>query len=380
MKKFTIKATGMAMALVLGAAAFAGCGAKEEKLDGTKTFADVNGTEIPAGVASFAVRYQQAQTEYYYASMFSSMYGSEDGASSMWSQEYEEGVTFGEQTRDTIIEELEKMYIIRDKAKDLGLEITEEESAAMEKAAKAFIEANDAETLGMIGVTENDVKEYLELSTYYEKAFDPVIADVDIEVTDEEAAQSTITYAFKSTKNVEDDEKEKSYTMMEGLLADVQASENPSAADIITMSEELDDSIIALEYNYSSTPSEDDTMDESLRKAADTLADGEVYDGIVEGEAGYFVVRKDLDYDEEATAEKKESLISSKQQEAFTEIVQGWLDEAEIEVDEDMLELIQITDQESFTMLIPETEEATDETTTGDTAVDDAADDAATEE
>ena len=67
MKKFSIKAVCTVMAAALGITMMAGCGSKD--LDGTQTVATVNQEEVPLGVASFALRYQQAQTEYYYKSI-----------------------------------------------------------------------------------------------------------------------------------------------------------------------------------------------------------------------------------------------------------------------------------------------------------------------
>lgn len=357
MKKFTIKATCAALALLMGATALTGCGTKVEKLDGTQTAIVIDGTEVPAGVVSFAVRHNQAQMEYYYGAMYEA-YGM--SSESMWSEEYAEGVTLGDQTRTDVIENLEKMYVVKAKAAELGIELTADESAAIETAAKAFIEANDAETLAVIGVTEADVKEYMELNTYYQKAFEPAVADVEIVVTDEEAAQAALTYAFKSTRDMEDAEKEEAYTLMEGLLKDVLAAEDPSTADIITMGEELDESIITMDYQYDVYPAEDDEMDKALRTAADALEDGEVYDSVLEGDAGYFVFRKDAGLDEEATAEEKVTLMNNKLQDAFDEIVQGWVEAAVIE-EQSVLDQIQITDAVSFSLPAAETEEAVEE-------------------
>ena len=61
------------------------------------------------------------------------------------------------------------MYLTRTRADEYGIAVTDEEKTAMDEAAKTFIEANDAATLKKIGVTESDVREYLELSTYYKK-------------------------------------------------------------------------------------------------------------------------------------------------------------------------------------------------------------------
>lgn len=197
------------------------------------------------------------------------------------------------------------------------------------------------------------MREYLEISTYYDKAFEPVIADVEIEVTDEEAAQSTLTYAFLSTSDLEDDAKQEVHDKVESLLEEIQASEDPAAADIETMAEEMDESFITTSFSYGE---DDTTLDDAVKEAASGLEDGQVYDQVVEGEAGYFVVRLDKKLDEEATASKEESLKQQKQQEAFDEIVQGWYDEADLEVKNGVWKKIRLTDQESYQMAVPETE------------------------
>ncbi|MGI6007154.1 MAG: hypothetical protein ACOX8E_06650 [Ruminococcus sp.] len=352
MRTFKIKTACVAAGTAICMAALAGCGSGA--FDGTQTAAVVDGQEIPAGVLSFAVRYQQAQTEYYYSYMYS-MYGSSSDVS-IWDNETEDGETFGEQTRQEVLENVEKMYLVRERADEYGLEISEDESASIDEAAQSFIDSNDPETLEKIGVSEEDVKEYLELYTYYEKAYEPVTADVEIEVTDEEAAQSTLTYAFLSTNDKDDDEKQEVYDEVESLLKEIQASDDPASADIETMAEDMDDSFITTSFSYGA---DDTTLDEAVKEAASGLEDGQVYDGVVEGEAGYFVVRLDKKLDEEATASREETLKVQKQQEAFDEIVQDWYDEADVEVRNSVWKKIKLTDDESFRMAVPETAEDT---------------------
>ena len=57
MKKNVVKTACAAMAAAMCMISAAGCGSSQ--LDGTQTAAVVDGEEIPAGVLSFAVRYQQ---------------------------------------------------------------------------------------------------------------------------------------------------------------------------------------------------------------------------------------------------------------------------------------------------------------------------------
>ena len=60
MKDLLKRTTIAALAGVLAAGMFTGCG--EKKVDGTKTVATVDGTDVPMGVFSLFAREQQAQT------------------------------------------------------------------------------------------------------------------------------------------------------------------------------------------------------------------------------------------------------------------------------------------------------------------------------
>ena len=69
-----------------------------------------------------------------------------------------------------------------------------------------FMAANSEETLQELAVSEDQVKTYLELQTYKSRMHDPLIADVDKDVSDEEAQQSSFDYVSISTADLSDDE------------------------------------------------------------------------------------------------------------------------------------------------------------------------------
>ena len=66
MKTMTKRTAVAALTGVMAVGMLTGCG--EKKLDGTKTVATVDGTEIPLGIVSLSVREGQAQTEAMYKS------------------------------------------------------------------------------------------------------------------------------------------------------------------------------------------------------------------------------------------------------------------------------------------------------------------------
>ena len=89
MKTMTKRTAVAALTGVMAVGMLTGCG--EKKLDGTKTVATVDGTEIPLGIVSLSVREGQAQTE----AMYKSFMGGQDY--SIWSMDAEDGKTYGEQ-------------------------------------------------------------------------------------------------------------------------------------------------------------------------------------------------------------------------------------------------------------------------------------------
>lgn len=359
MKK-TVKRTAVAaMAGVMAASLLTGCG--EKKLDGSATVATVNGTEIKMGTASLAARYQQAQIEAMYLSYFGS-------ASNIWDDAEEEGEeSYGEQTVTQVVENLEREELLRQKAADYQVELTEEEENAIAEAAASFMEANTEEAIADLAVTEDDVKTYLELMTYQSKMTDALYEEANVEVTDEEAQQSGFTYISISTDDeelTEDDvaaRKEQAQEILDKI------KEDPSA-DMDEIAKEFDETYSALSGTFDANVSEDEEENSSdypdeVIEVLRGLEEGQVADELIETEGSIYIVRFDTKNDEEATASKKESLKSEKESEYYNGKVDEWMEEAEITVDEKVLKNLKITDKHKYTIQYStdETDEASEE-------------------
>ena len=96
-------------------------------------------------------------------------------------------------------------------------------------------------------------------------------------------------------------------------------------------------------------------------KVLRTLKDGEVGPDVIEADSAYYVVKLDKVNDEDATATKKESIISTRENELYTETTDKWLDEADIKVEKKVLKTLKVTDNHKFTIQTA-TEDTTDET------------------
>lgn len=357
MKTITKRTAVAALTGVMAAGMLTGCG--EKALDGTKTAAVVDGTEISLGVVSLAARWSQAQTE----AMYRSFMGDSDIA--IWDTDSDDGMTYGEQAVEQTLEDIELMYIMKSKAADYGVEITEEDQTAIADAAAAFMAANSEETIADLAVTEDQVKTYLELLTYRSRMYDPIIADVDTEVSDEEAQQSSFEYVSISVADLEEEEIEEKKADAEKIL---EALEEDPEGDFSQIAKEVGDSYTSLTGTFDANLAEDEeetsSYPEEVMEVVRTLKDGEIAEDVIETENAYYVVRMKNVNDEDATETKKESIISTRESDLYTETTEQWMEDAEITTDEKALKTLTITDAHKFTIAAEEetdTEEDTED-------------------
>ena len=385
MKTMTKRTAVAALTGVMAVGMLTGCG--EKKLDGTKTVATVDGTEIPLGLLSLSVREGQAQTE----AMYKSFMGGQDY--SIWSMDADDGKTYGEQVVEQCLEDIELMYIMKEKAADYDVEITDDDEQKIADAAAEFMSANSDETIQDLAVTEDQVKTYLELQTYKSRMYDPIIADVDKDVSDEEAQQSSFDYVSISTADLSDDVIEQKKEDAQKILDDLKAA--GTDGDLNEIAKAVDDSYSSVSgtFDANEDAAEEDSDDESdssssssaypdeVIKVLRTLKDGEIGPDVIETDTSYYVVKLDKVNDEEATQTKKDSIISTRESNLYTETTEKWLDDADINVENKVLKTLKVTDNHKFSYptATPEpTEEATEETTDTSEETDETADAEAT--
>ena len=79
-----------------------------------------------------------------------------------------------EQAVGQFLEQVELMYIMKEKAADYGVEVTSDDETAIADAAAQFMQDNDEDTLKELAVSEDLVKTLLELETYRQRIYDPI--------------------------------------------------------------------------------------------------------------------------------------------------------------------------------------------------------------
>lgn len=316
MNRFGKKILTAGMCAALAMTALTGCASAPNMDDVAAT---MDGKDITLGEAYFLFRYQQATNEIYLGSLF--------GDQNMWEQDLTgSGIAYGVTFKEQIMEGLKNMLLAEQHMADYEVEVTEEEKTAITEAAAQFLADNEDEAMKAMGADQEAVERVLTLYTIQNKMRDAIIADADTEVSDEEAAQKAVSFAYFSTAGETDEEGNKTE-----LTEEEKAEVKKQAEEVIAAvqgGETLEDAVKAVdeEMNVSDTTygKDDTTLNEGIREAADKLKEGEIAAEPVEATSGYYVVQLTSEFDKEATEEKKEEIISKRESDLYAEVMEGW--------------------------------------------------------
>lgn len=357
MKKGIIKTLSIAVAFSAAAASLAGC-AGDEKINSEETAIVVNDEEIPLGEANFILRHQQSQT-YYYMQMMGLSSGS------LWSGEADDGKTYGDSLKESVYDDIVQTVIARQKAKDeYGITLTDDEQSTIDETAQSFMDANpNAEE--ELGITLEQLKDVLSMYTYLNDVKPYLIQDVDTDVSDDEAAQCKIIYArikknsdettddstseaSSAASSSEDDTKTNNqlYAEAEQVLAKFQEAGDIDGDAANELADSVDEDFYAMSYSYGS---DDTSFSSSVKEAAATLSDGQVYDQVIDDDSYYYIVKMVSTFDREATDQKKESIISERKTTAINDTLSSWQDEATAEA-KSCWNNLTVNDKDVYTM------------------------------
>ncbi|MDO4650220.1 MAG: hypothetical protein Q4B26_16395, partial [Eubacteriales bacterium] len=170
----------------------------------------------------------------------------------------------------------------------------------------------------------------------------------------EEAAEETEETAEETTETngLEDAQK-----ILDQMIAD-------PTADMDEIAKSVNDTYSGLTGHYTKSADVEDSENgypEEVLSVLRELKDGEVYDQLVQVEDTVYVLRKDLDVDEDETETKRQSLDDAARSDAYTNLLQEWEDNATITVDDKVLGTLEITDSHTFTYAVTEEEEEAEE-------------------
>lgn len=225
-----------------------------------------------------------------------------------------DGVTLEENVKNIALAQIAQIKTMNLMAEKYEVELSEEEQARAENAAKAYYETLSKREIELMDVNEKIIKSlYTELARA-EKMYQYTIKDINPEISDDEARTITVQHILIKTYALDGTGKKIEYT------EEAKQEAYRRAIEVLELAREGED-FDALIRKYS----EDDKttysfgkgeMEESFETAAFNLGTGEISD-VVETEFGYHIIKCINTFDREETDANKIKIVEQRQEEAF---------------------------------------------------------------
>lgn len=282
--------------------------------------------KLTYGYVNFVCKFNQA--------MYDQMYVQTAGTD-YWSRRQDsDSPTFETMIKRNIYSQIKHQYLTKKYASEVGVKLTSADKKKITQAAEKFIKGNSEKALDQMGATKEYAEDLMTYQTYYSKVQKKVEDEADVTVTDEEANQSTFTYALFSTQTDSSSSgsaSTSSSSSSSAEMSDADKAELKKKAEKVASAEDFDKEAKAegaetntYSYTTAEKPSDDTVMNESVIQAAKKLKDGEVSDVIEVSDRGYYVIRMDKVHDASATKDKRNSLTEEKKEDAFNDKLSDW--------------------------------------------------------
>lgn len=273
-----ILAAGMCATMTMGL--LTGCSSSTGK-----TVAKMGDAEITLGEAEFMLRYNQAKTQGYLGALFG------EGSNVFQQDLTGSGQAYGVTMKESVMNDLKDMILMEQHMSDYNVELTDEEKAAIEETAKEFLAENSKDVLKALAATEETVTRVLTLYTIQSKMQTAIEADVDTEVSDDEAAQKSIQYVYFTIPETESE--------AEDTTEAESGSEEDTTEAVTDAAEESGETVAEIE---SETVSETETAVEETSEAVSENGTEDASEAVSENDT-----EEATEAETEESAEKKET-------------------------------------------------------------------------
>ena len=241
------------------------------------------------------------------------------------------GKTFGSMIKDEVINQITELKIIRDKAGELGITLSEEEVAEANAYAKEHYEGLTAEDRTKYLTTEKLLQQVYSDNLLANKVFETLTINVDTNVPDAEAKQITVqdiliySTDFDAKGNkvpLTEEEKEAAFEKVQSLLT--QAKETEDFYSLAEANSEAD----SIEYTFGrgGGPVKYSNI---FEQAAFNLKTGGISE-IITTDYGWHIIYCVSDFNEDATIQVKENIIEERRNEMFAKLYDEWFQSYDI--------------------------------------------------
>ena len=262
--------------------------------------------------------------------------------------------TLADSLKDNALELLVKVKVLNEAAGSLGLETDETESAKAAQAAEQYIAGLSEADLDYLGVKASQIAQMYEEYDLALEAAQALIADVDREVSDDEARTVTVqsilikTYSEDADGNrveFSEEEKEEAYERAVAIRQEIQdGMDNLLGITFVSwMAEYNEDSVTTYTFGKGE-------VDSAFEEAAFSQEIGTISDPI-ETSDGYRIIKVIATSDEDEIEANKETILEERLEEAYEEAYNELLEGLDYNLNRDRWAEITLCDDPEVTTM-----------------------------
>ena len=433
----TNRIVALLLAGVMVAGSITGCSSSIKKKSAKLEKGDITDSSIVITVGDQGIKYSEVKNYcYFLKNQYEGSFGEK-----IWSYSVGKDTTIGDEAKEEVINMVTQLKVIKAAAEEQKVKLTNDEKDEAVQKAEEMIQTATQQDKQEYYLSVQSLSDIYEENALADKMFYVATDDVDNNISDEEAKQTSISYITVSTAGTEkdddgktidltDEEKAAKKEIAQRFLDLLKESEDPATASITDLRKELNDQLnventadstdsadgsdesssssdasdtSASDASSASTSSssdsdsssevsyltssetsfgtgsekdDDDTcsLGDKVAEEAAKLKDGEYYDGVIEGDDAYYVIRVDKAFDEDKTESRRQTIISNRKSDKYNDTLDGWVKEVASN-----WKKLEVTDADLYTMTVDSAStDSTDGTTTDSTTTDSTATDSTT--
>lgn len=263
----------------------------------------------------------------------------------IWQTSYE-GETLGENLKETVLARVARIKAMNLLAEKYGISLSAEECSNAAKAAGQYYGTLNDRERELLAVDEKLLCTMYEEYALAGKVYEYLIADINPEISDDEARTITVQHILIKTYTLNEEGERVPYPEQAKQEAYQKACEALGRAR-----DEEDFVGLIAEYNEDSNSSYSfgkGMMDAAFEDAAFNLGTGEISD-VVETEHGYHIIKCISTFDRDETDRNKVKIVEQRRKEVFNEEYSGFVEGLARSLNEELWETVGLIDDAEVT-------------------------------
>ncbi|MCM1181841.1 MAG: peptidylprolyl isomerase [Roseburia sp.] len=263
----------------------------------------------------------------------------------IWASAYN-GETLEENIKNTVLARIARIKAMNLLAQEQGVSLSQEELRKTAEAAKIYFDSLNETERTLMGVDEALITRMYEEYALAAKVYEYLIADINPEISDDEARTITVQHILIKTYSLNENNEAVPYSEMDRRGAYQRALEAYRRA---CNGEEFT-SLIA-EYSEDETGTYSfgkGSVETVLEEAAFNLGTGEI-SGIVETEQGYHIIKCISTFDREETDRNKMKIVEQRRKEVFNEEYSSFVEGLTRNIDQQLWESVSFIEDSAVT-------------------------------